>query len=76
MRLTLVILLALTLGGCGGKWCKPGATARDFERDQQRCMNEAAKVAAAWGSPGNPFMIADDTSKCLQLEYGYERCSE
>ena len=44
---------------------------REFERHKRRCMNEAAIQAQAWGSTGNPFMIASDTKQCLEIEYGW-----
>jgi hypothetical protein len=69
------LIVVLLMSGCGGKFCKPGATTMDFERDKRRCMNDATAYSHNMGAAGNPFIIADQAQQCLQVEYGWSRCA-
>ena len=54
-KLSLVIVTALALGGCGAPmmWTKDGMTAADFEKDRMQCTYEANAAVATYNS--GPF---------------------
>ena len=71
-----ILLISSVLSGCAQRYCHSSKSASDFERDKRRCMHQASAYAASWGSAGNPFMIVDDSRQCLEMEYGWYKCSE
>jgi predicted small lipoprotein YifL len=70
-RTMLALATLLATAGCGPRYYKPGATAADFERDKYDCEHNAAAYASSWGTPGNPFLMADDMKQCLTKKYGW-----
>lgn len=78
MKKTVIcsILISSVLSGCAQRYCHSSKSSYDFERDKRRCMHQASAYAASWGSAGNPFMIVDDSRQCLEMEYGWYKCSD
>ncbi|HEY6837123.1 MAG TPA: hypothetical protein VI389_00135 [Geobacteraceae bacterium] len=55
----------------GVAWHHPTKTAADFRKEETSCRSGAWAKAEKENMPGNPFMIADETRRCLEKEYGW-----
>ena len=62
-KFTFYACLIILLSGCGGRLCHPTKGKAEFEHDKYECEILATQIAHDWGSPGNPFIIADETNK-------------
>ena len=75
MKLKLPPAILLLLAACApAVWNNPTKTQADFQYDYHDCENQSAQVAANWGMRGNPFVMADEISKCLSSK-GWTRLS-
>jgi hypothetical protein len=72
----LVLLLALLFGCAPSKFCHSLKDASQFENDKYDCENMAYAKAHNFGAAGNPFIIIDETRRCLQLKHGWRKCDE
>jgi len=67
-----VILISLMLFGCAStKWCKPGATQADFERDKYDCQKKTRT--------SNPGIVPENLEpyfNCMKIEKGWSKCTE
>lgn len=65
--------MVLFLFGCARTlYTHPTKNQQDFERDRYECRLVAEQSAANWGSPGNVFMIVEETKRCLEYRYGWQ----
>lgn len=77
IRTALSLLLLLAINGCAPTvFVHPTKNNEDFERDKYECEKIAEQSAANWGSRGNPFMIANEMKRCLQLKFGWRPMNE
>lgn len=77
IRVIFAVLLLLTMGGCAPTvFTHPTKNNQDFERDKYDCEKVAEQSAANWGAKGNPFIIADEIKRCLQLKHGWIRVKQ
>jgi len=68
MKIFVSLLIMLFIGACAQtRYTHSTKGTQDFERDKYECEKIAKHQAEESGSPGNPFMIADKTDKCLRL---------
>ena len=60
------------LSGCASsKWCKPGATQADFERDKYDCQMKTRS-----GSPAMVLVDLEHYFNCMKIEKGWSKCTE
>jgi len=72
-KIILILIILLVFSGCAPTmYVHPTKDAQDFEHDKYECEKIAEQSAANWGSPGNPFMIANEIRRCLELKYGWK----
>jgi outer membrane biogenesis lipoprotein LolB len=78
MNKTLLVVLALImLTGCAPTmYCHPTKDASQFESDKYNCENIGFAKAHQFGASGNPFIIADEMRRCLQLKHGWKPCNQ
>jgi hypothetical protein len=69
----LYILLILFVSGCQTTYNHPLKEAKDLEREKNECEKVAKKLATDAGEPDNPFIIQDETDRCLKLKFGWTR---
>lgn len=70
--ITLIMALGLMVSGCAStKWCKPGATQSDFQRDKYDC-----DIKTKSGSSQMMLVDLDLWFDCMKIEKGWSRCSE
>ncbi|KPK00468.1 MAG: hypothetical protein AMK71_08310 [Nitrospira bacterium SG8_35_4] len=69
----LYILLILFFSGCQTTYKHPVKEAKDLEHDKYECEKVAKKLAKDAGSPDSPFIIQDETERCLKLKFGWTR---
>ena len=73
----LSLLLALIYSGCATTlYSHPTKPAEDFEKDKYDCELTAAQYAANMGAPGNPFTIARETKRCIEVKHGWTVCKD
>lgn len=73
MKFFIIFVGFIILTGCARTiYTHPTKTSQDFERDRYECRLIAEQSAANWGSPGNIFMIVEETKRCLEYRYGWE----
>ena len=69
----VLVMFFISLVGCARTiYIHPYKNNQDFERDRYECRLVAEQSAANWGSPGNVFMIVEETKRCLELRYGWQ----
>ncbi|HSY51405.1 MAG TPA: hypothetical protein VLC46_21555 [Thermoanaerobaculia bacterium] len=67
-----LLVLVFALGCAPTSFTHPTKGPADYDHDYHACENQAAQVAANWGSRGNPFIIYDEIKKCMVLDYGWQ----
>lgn len=77
MRITILLLAMLMLGGCATDqvWVRPGATSAQFNQDLAECKYDAAKAAApSMATSGflNGVQNVTLTKQCLEAR-GYSQ---
>lgn len=73
MKKMIAFLLAALLTGCAQKmFVHETKNSQDFQRDLYDCQQIAAQYTANLGYHGNPFIIRDETQKCLENKYGWQ----
>lgn len=72
MKKIFFLLLVFLISGCATIWTHPTKTSADFNRDYYKCERIATEATENWGYPGNPFIIANEIKKCLQMECGWQ----
>jgi hypothetical protein len=71
-RMILGIIFALGFTACAPKiYTHPTKSSYDFDRDKYECEQAASQYSANWGAPGNPFIIAEQIQRCLELKFGW-----
>lgn len=69
----LLLISVFFAQGCASvQYYKEGVTQEEANRDTYDCRNLSAQSANNWGSPGNPFMIANGYDDCMKNKYGYK----
>lgn len=68
MKIFVSFLLVLFISACAQtRYTRSTNDGQDFERARYECEKIARHQAEESGSPDNPFMIADKTDRCLQV---------
>ncbi|WP_459943255.1 hypothetical protein [Deferrisoma palaeochoriense] len=76
-RIVLFSLFSLLVfSGCATRYCHPTKTISDFERDKYDCEGVALQRSHHFGATANPFLIADEMKRCLEIKHGWRKCSE
>lgn len=68
----MIFLFIATIGCARTLYTHPTKNQQDFERDRYKCRLIAEQSAANWGSPGNVFMIVEETKRCLEFQYEWQ----
>lgn len=76
MKKFLILILVGLLYGCATTYTHPTKTQEDFTRDKYECEQIATQYAANYGASGNPLIIADETNRCLEQKFGWQRCKK
>ena len=71
-KLVASILALFFMVGCATTFTHPTKTQADFEQDKYECERIAVQYAADMGAEGNPLIISEQMSRCLQLKYGWQ----
>jgi hypothetical protein len=50
----------------------PTKTQEDFIRDKYECEQIATQYSANYNAQGNPFIIIEQTKRCLQEKFGWQ----
>ncbi|MBI5055989.1 MAG: hypothetical protein HZB61_05165 [Nitrospirae bacterium] len=68
----MFILLVLLISACASTpYTHSTKGAKDLEREIYECEKIAMFKAEEAGSPDNPFMIAAEKDRCLQVKFGW-----